>query len=430
MSWPVHTTESGAGLASAWGVPMPLAADWSWWRLPPNYSVHGGQIDTLYYTILWLTLFVLVGVWAVMAWFLIKYRHRPDRKKGVFSHGNTKLEMVWTLIPAVILIVLSLWTKYSWDNYRYSPTANNKDLARILVVGQQFKWYAVYPGPDGKLGRYLVYPKTTDLRWPVQDPNQKPEDAFPFPGQGPAFLPAAEARKVINAYIDKFPLGNDFSDPNGKDDDWKDALGRPVYVPKGRPVEINLTSKDVLHDFFLPNFRVKLDAVPGMRGLIYFTPTQSSAEFEAKSRREFTLDELAKTIGAKGSPDYKIVILPGDPLADDDNGLRYSKEVEERVRNRTVKKRVTVARDNEFVTPKLIGELREFGVTKMTAYSPKVWDLVCEELCGAGHATMKGDLIVLEPDEYRKRFETPAAAAPAAAEVPAPATPVAAAKPE
>ena len=66
---------------------------------------HGGSIDLLYYVILWVTGIIFVAVWVVMAYFLVKYRHNPDRKKGLFTHGNTRLEMAWTLDLAVILIL-------------------------------------------------------------------------------------------------------------------------------------------------------------------------------------------------------------------------------------------------------------------------------------------------------------------------------------
>src|SRR5207237_6406317 len=124
---------------------------------------------------------------------------------------------------------------------------------------------------------------------------------------GPAYLPYKDAVDAINKYIDSTnPLGKDFSDPDGKDDDWKNALAREIILPKNRPIEIVLSSKDVLHDFFLPNFRVKLDAVPGMRGHIYFTATQSSAEREKETRRIYTPDELAQALKR---PEHKEMLI-------------------------------------------------------------------------------------------------------------------------
>ena len=172
--------------------------------------------------------------------------------------------MIWTLIPAVILIFIVLVSKRVWDNYRFNP-ARDEDTAKILVIRQQFKWNTIYPGPDDELRGTLLYPKTTDLKWPDSPPG---DDPWPFPSvPGPAYLPEADARRELNKFIEaKNPLGKDFSDPAGVDDDWQQALARTVYLPKGRPVEIDLSSRDVIHDFFAPNFRVKLDAVPGSAG--------------------------------------------------------------------------------------------------------------------------------------------------------------------
>jgi len=407
------------------GTPAASAADtWSYWRLPTNYSQHGGAIDLLYYVILWVTGIIFVAVWAVMGYFLVKYRHDPTRKKGLFTHGNTRLEMAWTLIPAVILIALALWTKHSWDTYRYGPASTAENPARIMVVGQQFKWSIVYPGPDGKLGRYLVFPKTTDLRWP-------PDPGYEFPKDypGPAFMPEAQARSIINAYIDqRNPLGKDFTDEAGKDDDWQAALSRTVYLPKNRPIEITLSSKDVIHDFFLPNYRVKLDAVPGMRGLIHFTATKSSKELEDPTRNTYKLDDLSKKIEQQEEWSVVIPEFPeGKPpslnIDSDDTGRRYFKEIEEErtIRGKVTKrkKKETIIRDGSTFTPDAVKELKGLGITEVQAYRPQVWDLVCEELCGQGHYTMKGTVVVLEQDDYHKMFETPAAApttAPSVAE--------------
>lgn len=88
----------------------PAARAVNWW-LPTNYSVHGKQVDYLFDLIFWLTTVVMLGVFAVMIYFIIKYRYRADRKKAYFTHGNPRLEMIWTIIPAIILTVISLYSK-------------------------------------------------------------------------------------------------------------------------------------------------------------------------------------------------------------------------------------------------------------------------------------------------------------------------------
>lgn len=407
-----------------------LAFGRDWW-LPTNYAEHGASMDTLFNVIFWMSVITFVGVFAAMIYFCIRYRHQAGKKKAVFTHGNTRLEMIWTLIPAVILIVLAVFSKRVWDNYRYADTIDKSKTAKILVIGQQFNWNVIYPGPDGKIGRYLQYPHVTDLKWPEVPAS----DTYVFPNvPGPAYLPEAQARKILKDYIESVnPLGKDFSDPDGKDDDYQKTPGREINVPKGRTVEVALASRDVIHDFFLPNFRVKLDAVPGMRGILYFTPMKTSAEVEKETRREYTLDELQGAIGAtaaKKRPDIKTLMLAipeNDPRVNTDaTGRRYAKEIEGDDPDHPGKKMKTldtIVREDSIITDDVVTDLRAAGFTKVTAYTPATFDLVCEQLCGAGHYTMKGALRVIEPEEWHTKFETaqaasaPEPAAPAAAVV-------------
>src|SRR5688572_15223392 len=85
----------------AFGASPAVAGDlhggyWDWW-LPPDRSTHGHGIDSLFNVTFWITMVTFVAVEIVLVVFLIKYRYRPDKKKAIFTHGNTRLEMAWTL---------------------------------------------------------------------------------------------------------------------------------------------------------------------------------------------------------------------------------------------------------------------------------------------------------------------------------------------
>lgn len=395
----------GAVIACVLSAGPARAADvlpgWGSWSLPPNHSNHGGAIDSLFWWIFWITMITFVLVEAVLVIFMIKYRHRPGaQRRAVFTHGNTKLEMAWTIAPAIILAVLALFSKTVWDKYRYGG-GEDPNRAIVLVVGQQFKWNIIYPGADHKLGRYMMFPRPTDLAWPNPAGDDKP---YTFANvKGPAFLPYGEAVTAINRYIDSVnPLGKDFSDPAGADDDWKGALARELVLPKDRPIEVQLSSKDVIHDFFLPNFRVKLDAVPGMRGLIYFTANMSTKEREALSRQEYKIDDLIEALKKPENKDLTIAIDASTPGAELDAA---SKQYLYRD-----KEKKTIIRAARTISPATAQKLKEAGVQAVVAYLPGYWDLVCEELCGQGHSTMQGKLNIVDNDEYVKRFETGKAA--------------------
>jgi cytochrome c oxidase subunit 2 len=460
------------------------AGSWNDWWINTNYAEHGESVDQIFLFIFWLTTAILIVVQVVLVWFMIKYRHRDGAKKAVYSHGNTRLEMVWTLIPAVILIVVALWTKRVWDNYRYSPIANDPNRLKVLVIGQQFNWNVIYPGPRGKIGRYLIYPKTTDLLWPKVPAGK----VFKFRENvpGPAYLPEAKAQVELNKYIGEVnPLGRDYSDPdtdpllpadrvrydelanqqpardarlsdlkdapdhadrlealrtkkensrlNEKEqklydrlkkeadeygklqtdklefekldqieslNDYANANGRQLIIPKGRPVEIQIGSRDVIHDFFLPNFRVRLDTVPGMRGKLYLTATKTAEEVGGAAR-DYTLDELLDVIKRKTKQDLVTAVIdasspgavaPGRMV--EGKPLKYWSYV--------AKNGDTIILDGSAVIEKTVEELRAIGVSKLKAKVPFYWEIVCEELCGNGHAQMRGQLIVVTQDELRQ----------------------------
>jgi heme/copper-type cytochrome/quinol oxidase subunit 2 len=378
---------------------------WGSWWLPPNHSAHGGAIDDLFRLIYWITMVVFVVVELVLIVFCIKYRARADRKKAHFTHGNTRLEMAWTLAPAVILAVLALMSKKVWDNYRYSDSSEDPNRAKVLVIGQQFKWNIIYPGKDGKFGRYLIWPKPTDAFWPP-GPDGKPVRHAGVDGPA-SFGNYDKARAAIATYIDTVnPLGKDFTDTDGKDDNYQGALARELTLPAHRPIEVQLSSKDVIHDFFLPNFRVKLDAVPGMRGHLYFTSTITSTDREAASRRKYGIDELATLISAPGKPDFKLIVNENEKTEGADlykvprSSIKYWRYAD--------KSGKTIVRDGGSVTPAIAKQLQDAGIKEVFASEPGVWDLVCEELCGQGHNTMQGRVTFLDNAEYdAKGFDAP-----------------------
>jgi cytochrome c oxidase subunit 2 len=267
--------EQPALLAAEAASPVGILFGSGWW-LPPDYARHGVAIDLLFNWIFWITLAAFAVVHVVLIVFLVRYRRRGDTSKARYVKGNLRLELIWYAIPTIIFAALAVASAKVWDDYRYS--AEDSNAANILVIGQQFKWNIIYPGKDGKFGRYLQFPKPTDAAWP-HNPGDTQHLFMGVPG--PASLPYVQAVAAINQYISQpgvqYQLGKDMADPAGMDDDYEDALGRTLYLPVNRPVHVTVMSRDVIHDFYLPNFRVQLYAVPGMVGSVSFTPTQTSA---------------------------------------------------------------------------------------------------------------------------------------------------------
>jgi len=131
--------------------------------LPEDVSTYGHEIDSLFYLIYYITAVAFILVTVLMIVFLIKYREQPGRR-AVYSHGNTTLEIIWTVIPAAILIVLSFMSVNTWAKIKRNPPATDFE---IKVTAKQFNWDVSYPGPDGKLGTEDDIKFDNDLHVPV-----------------------------------------------------------------------------------------------------------------------------------------------------------------------------------------------------------------------------------------------------------------------
>ena len=123
--------------------------NWSW-LLDQSASTVGPQIDRLYYWILAITGIVFFATEGTLIWFLFKYRHREGRK-AEYIHGNTKAEIVWTAVPAVIVIGIALASRGLWAEIK-DPANTPPNALHVLVTAKQFEWNVTYPGPDQELG--------------------------------------------------------------------------------------------------------------------------------------------------------------------------------------------------------------------------------------------------------------------------------------
>jgi len=173
--------------------------------LPEDVSTYGQEIDSLFYLIYYITAATFILVTVLMIVFLVKYREQPGRR-AIYTHGNTTLEIIWTIIPAAILIVLSFMSVSTWAKVKRSVPPTDFE---IQVTAKQFNWEVVYPGADAKFGT--------------------PDDV---------------------------------------------SFDNDLHVPVNKVVRIHLGSRDVIHSFFLPNLRLKQDAVPGRTILVWFEATK------------------------------------------------------------------------------------------------------------------------------------------------------------
>ncbi len=198
--------------------------------LPEGISTIAPAVDRLFYIILWLTGAVFVLVQATLLYFLVRYR-RQAGQPAHYTHGNTMVEVVWTVIPAVILVALALHSQRIWAQVRGTPPPAALEVA---ITGQQFAWNVHYPGTDQQFGR-----------------------------TSPALVDEASN-----------PVGLDRTDPNAADDI---VTVNQLHLPVNRVALLHLKSKDVIHSFFVPQFRMKQDMVPGFTGQLWVSATKAGS---------------------------------------------------------------------------------------------------------------------------------------------------------
>ena len=201
-------------------------------------SDHGVHIDMMLYITLAITGVVLIITQILLFWFAYKYQESDTRKAYYYPHNN-KLELIWTVIPAIALTVLIGFGIYYWFKITGDAPKNAMD---VEIVGSQFKWEYRYPGKDKIMGK-KYYKELSDAK--------------------------------------SNPLGQLWDDPANHDDIY--VSGEPMHLVINKPVRLIIGAKDVIHDVGLPHFRLKMDAVPGTPTTMWFTPTKTTKQMREET---------------------------------------------------------------------------------------------------------------------------------------------------
>lgn len=239
------------------GIPLALYYSLSGDYTLYNNSEHGIKTDSLFYTTLIIITIVTILTHVLLFGFSYKYQWKENRK-AKFYPDNHKLELIWTVIPAIVLTYLVFMGWKVWSDVTATREANK--VVEIEAVAEQFAWTFRYPGEDKQFGKH----------------NFREIDA-------------------TNT------LGIDFTDPDNEAA-YDDFVERNVLMlPKGKEIRIRIRAKDVLHSFFLPHFRVKMDAVPGTPTSFSFTALKTTEE----AREELASDPRWQELDKDGEPKYK-----------------------------------------------------------------------------------------------------------------------------
>lgn len=264
-------------------------------------SEHGGQLDRIFNVTLFFTGLVFVITQIILFWFAYKYQGKSGRKALFFSHDN-RLEVIWTAVPALVMTFLVVSGLDAWNEVM-ADIGPDEEYIEIEATGMQFSWAMRYTGPDGVLG-------TKDFKL-ITGTNQ---------------------------------LGVDFTDDKSLDDVVSSAAGEIIKLPVGKKVRVRITARDVLHNFDLPHFRLKMDAIPGIPTYFVFTPSITTQEYR----------ERLGALDKNGNPLYPEWHEPADPT-DPGSKPRW----------------------------------QEFH-----------FEVACAELCGRGHYSMRRILEIVSEEEY------------------------------
>ena len=238
-------------------------AGFFWWGdvlLPESASEHGAKTDMLMTVSFILIFFVFFVTEWVLFYFAYKYYGRKNQR-AVFFADNDKLEMVWTIIPAIVLSGLIIYGLSTWSDIMNINV--DDDPIVIELYAKQFNWDARYAGNDNTLGE-------------------------------------ANVRLIEGVNT----LGVDASDPNAQDD----IVTTELHLPVGKKILFKMRSQDVLHSAYMPHFRAQMNTVPGMITQFAFTPTITTEEM----RENLDVIAKVKNINAIRKANSKILIAKGE----------------------------------------------------------------------------------------------------------------------
>jgi cytochrome c oxidase subunit II len=227
-------------------------------------SKEGEEIDFMFMLTTAITGFVFIVTQILLFWFSFKYQEDRTKKAHFFAHSNT-LELIWTGVPAIVLVILVVFGLINW----FKMTGNPPDNAmQVEITGHQFGWEIRYPGKDGIFGKKIY----TNYNKPSGN-----------------------------------TLGVDFNDVNSLDDIH---VPTEMHLIKNVPVKLVIGAQDVIHDVGLNHFRMKMDAVPGIPTTLWFTPQYTTEEMKVRTgNANFVYEISCDQMCGKGHFSMKGIIV-------------------------------------------------------------------------------------------------------------------------
>lgn len=263
--------------------------------LPGAASVHGESIDKLEKVSFIIITIAYLLVQPLLWLFAFQYRYKKGKKAFHFAHNN-RLELAWTVFPAIVFCGLIFYGLKIWNDTLEAEIEGEK--VTVELYARQFDWHARYAGADKELGEAnysmisdvnalgIITAETINTQFDTISArrNRLMHDLSNFPLA--AEIPDKE--KALSQYNHQLQLISSFKKTNESTkyvkayDDIVIAPGGEIHFPVGKPVELKMRSQDVIHSAYLPHFRVHMYCVPGMVTSFAFVPTITTSEMKAK----------------------------------------------------------------------------------------------------------------------------------------------------
>jgi cytochrome c oxidase subunit 2 len=199
----------------------------NWW-LPTNIASFGGDVDFLYYVILFFTGFFFILTEVILVWIMWRFAHVPGRKSD-YTHGNHRLEILWTIVPAAILLFIAFAQIGAWGRIKYNTRFPKPDQV-VQVTARQWEWRLRYPadvnfGDEARARRWAEEPESDDVR-----------------------------------HVNELHT-------------WHKAH-----------IKVYLKTQDVIHSLYFPNLRLKQDALPGKTIPVWFRPLKANVRWNDETK--------------------------------------------------------------------------------------------------------------------------------------------------
>ena len=292
-------------------------------------SIHGKAYDWLLNLNFWIIISVFFLTNTLLFVFAWKYIKKPGVKAFYFPHNN-KLEMIWTVVPAVVLAVIIILGLRTWGDI---TSASDKEAIRVELFSKQFDWTARYAGDDNQLGKF-DYKLTTDANELALMTTASIDTAILYMESGPNGIKTIESKlndhNLIMIPDERAKMVEDLSRKqrlirllyqmrekhNGKIDAmaYDDVIQKDtLYLCENQPYEFSFRAKDVIHSAYFPHFRAQMNTVPGLVTRFKFTPDISTkAMREKKNNPTFNYVLMCNKIcgGAHYKMKMIVVVLP------------------------------------------------------------------------------------------------------------------------